>query len=481
MKELASLALDAARVFGASYADIRIIEEQSESIGMKNGQVEKLLSSTNHGFGIRVLADGAWGFAGSFLVEKKEIERVARLAVEIARASALLQKERVVLASTAMVQDSYVTPVNIDPLSAVSLDDKLSILGEAEEIIRSTPGVSISEASMRIIHERKTFASSEGSYIEQEITQSGASLDATAISGNDIQVRSYPNSHGGDIACAGFEFIKGLELKDNAARIAEESVKLLSAKPCPTGAYTVILNGDQLALQVHESCGHPVEFDRVLGMEASFAGTSFLTIDKLNNYKYGSPIVNINADATIPGALGTFGYDDEGVPAQKFDIIRDGIFVGYLTSRETAPIIGQQSNGCMRADGWSKLPLIRMTNINLLPGDSSLDEMISETKDGLYLSTNRSWSIDDKRLNFQFATQIGWEIKNGKLGAMIKNPNYTGITPDFWSSCDAIAGKDEWRVWGLPNCGKGEPMQVAHVAHGAAPARFNNIKVGVGR
>ncbi|MBI4733538.1 MAG: TldD/PmbA family protein, partial [Rubrobacteridae bacterium] len=223
------------------------------------------------------------------------------------------------------------------------------------------------------------------------------------------------------------------------------------------------------------------EFDRVLGMEASFAGTSFLTIDKMSNFRYGSPIVNINADATIPGALGTFGYDDEGVPAQKFDIIKNGIFVGYLTSRETAPVIGQKSNGCMRADGWGKLPLIRMTNINLLPGNSTLDQMISEVKDGLYLATNRSWSIDDKRLNFQFATQVGWEIKNGKLGSMVKNPNYTGITPDFWGSCDAIAGKKEWRVWGLPNCGKGEPMQVAHVAHGAAPARFNNIKVGVGR
>jgi TldD protein len=480
MKELTSLALDAAKIFGASYADIRIIEEQSETINIKNGRVEELVSSTNYGFGIRVLANGAWGFAGSFLVEKKEVERVARLAVEIAKASALLQKERVALAPITAVKDTYVTPIKTDPFSK-SLDDKLSLLSGAEEIIRSTPGVSISEASMRAIRENKIFASSEGGYIEQKITQSGAALDATSISGNDIQIRSYPNSHGGDIACAGYEFIEGLKLKDNAARIAEESVKLLSAKPCPSGEYTVILNGDQMALQVHESCGHPVEFDRVLGMEASFAGTSFLTIDKLNNYKYGSSIVNINSDATIPGALGTFGYDDEGVPAQKFDIIRDGIFVGYLTSRETAPVIGQQSNGCMRADGWGKLPLIRMTNINLLPGDSSLDEMISDIKDGLYLSTNRSWSIDDKRLNFQFATQIGWEIKNGKLGAMVKNPNYTGITPEFWSSCDAIAGKDEWRVWGLPNCGKGEPMQVARVAHGSAPARFNNIKVGVGR
>ncbi len=480
MKELTSLALDVAKTFGATYADIRIIEEQSESIVIKNGRVDEISASTNYGFGVRVLANGAWGFAGSFLVEKPEVERVARLAVEIAKASALLAKQSVELSPVPVVQDRYTSDVQIDPF-AVSLEDKLALLSGAEEIVRKTQGVTISSASMHISREKKIFANLEGSYIEQEITESGAALDAVAIQGSDIQERSYPNSHGGDVASAGYEFIQGMLLKENAPRIAEEAVQLLSAKPCPSGELTIILNGDQLALQVHESCGHPVELDRVLGMEASFAGTSFLTLDKLNTFQYGSPIVNINSDATIPRALGTFGYDDEGVPAQRFDIIKNGMFTGYLTSRETAPVLGQNSNGCMRADGWGRLPLVRMTNVSLLPGDSSLEQMIDGVKDGLFLSTNRSWSIDDKRLNFQFATQIGWEIKNGKLGAMIKNPNYTGITPEFWNSCDAIAGKDEWRVWGLANCGKGEPMQVAHVAHGAAPARFRNVKVGVGR
>ncbi|NCO65559.1 MAG: peptidase C69 [Candidatus Aquicultor secundus] len=480
MKELTSLALDVAKTFGATYADIRIIEEQSESITIKKGRVEEISASTNYGFGVRVLANGAWGFAGSFLVEKPEVERIARLAVEIAKASAILAKQSVGLSPAPIIQDSYKSDVEIDPF-AVSLEDKLALLSEAEEIVRKTQGVTISSASMNISKEKKIFANLEGSYIEQEITESGAVLDAVAIKGSDIQERSYPNSHGGDVSTAGYEFIQGMLLKDNASRIAEEAVQLLSAKPCPSGELTVILNGDQLALQVHESCGHPVELDRVLGMEASFAGTSFLTLDKLNKFQYGSPVVNINSDATIPRALGTFGYDDEGVPAQRFDIIKNGVFAGYLTSRETAPVLRQASNGCMRADGWGRLPLIRMTNVNLLPGNSSLEGMIEGVKDGLFLSTNRSWSIDDKRLNFQFATQIGWEIKNGKLGAMIKNPNYTGITPEFWNSCDAIAGKDEWRVWGLANCGKGEPMQVAHVAHGAAPARFRNVKVGVGR
>ena len=480
MKELALLALDVAKAYGATYADIRIIERQNEAIIVKNGRVEELGTSTNFGFGVRVIADGAWGFAGSFLVERAEIERVARLAVETAKASALVKHQSVRLAPAPVVTDTYTSPLLKDPFE-IALQDRLALLSEAEEIIRKTQGVSIASASMEMARQKKVFANLEGSYIEQEITECGAGIHAMAISGNDIQERSYPNSHGGDSATAGYEFIEGLELGDHAARIAEEAVQLLSAKECPSGELTIILDGNQLALQVHESCGHPVELDRVLGMEASFAGTSFLTLDKLDKLRYGSPIVNINADATIPGALGTFAYDDEGIPAQRFDIVKDGMFKGYLTSRETAPILGQASNGCMRADGWGRLPLIRMTNINLLPGDSSLAEMIDGVKDGLYLSTNRSWSIDDKRLNFQFATEIGWEIKNGKLGAVIKNPNYTGLTPEFWNSCDAIAGQDEWRVWGLANCGKGEPMQVSHVAHGAAPARFRNVKVGVGR
>jgi TldD protein len=264
-----------------------------------------------------------------------------------------------------------------------------------------------------------------------------------------------------------------------AERVAEEAVALLSAPQCPSGRRDIIIEGGQLALQVHESIGHPIELDRVLGTEASYAGTSFLTLDKLNSLKYGSGIVNVVADATVPGGLGTFGYDDEGVPAQRVDIIRDGLFVGYLTSRETAPVIGRRSGGAMRADGWRNIPLIRMTNVNLLPGDRELDDLIADTDGGLYLATNRSWSIDDHRLNFQFGTEIAHEIKGGKLGQMYKNPTYTGITPEFWNSCDAICDHRHWQMWGTPNCGKGEPGQTAHVGHGVAPARFRNVQVGV--
>ncbi len=277
-----------------------------------------------------------------------------------------------------------------------------------------------------------------------------------------------------------------MDLANHGARIGEEAVKLLAAPQCPSGVTTIVLDGPQAALQVHESCGHPIELDRVLGMEAGFVGKSFLTIDKLGHYRYGSDIVNMTADATLSGGLGTFGWDDEGVPAQRSSIVTNGIFTGYLMSRDTAPILGLTSNGCVRADGWNRLPMIRMTNVNLEPGTWTLDDLIADTADGIYMSINKSWSIDDLRLNFQFGVELAYEIKHGKLGRMLKNATYTGITPQFWGSCDAICNRaicnrDEWVVWGTPNCGKGEPMQTMRTGHGAAPARFRNVQVGVGR
>jgi TldD protein len=234
-----------------------------------------------------------------------------------------------------------------------------------------------------------------------------------------------------------------------------------------------------MALQVHESCGHPIELDRVFGSEASYAGTSFLTPDKVGGFRYGSDLVNLTADATLPGGCGSFGYDDEGVPAQRTPIVERGLFEGYLTSRETAARLGWKSNGSMRADGWNRMPLVRMTNVNLEPGDWALDEMIEDMRDGLYFESTKSWSIDDRRLNFQFATEIGWEVKDGSLGGMLRNPTYQGVTPEFWGRCDAIGNRDHWRLWGVLNCAKGEPMQLMHVGHGAAPTRFSKVRVGV--
>jgi TldD protein len=478
MRDLINQVLDLARVKKVTYADIRVVRRQSEEIAVKNGKVEALTRDEDHGFGIRVLFRGAWGFACSSKMNKAEMEKTLDRAWKIARESSKIEEKEILIPAGPGVVARYHTPFSVDPL-AVSMDQKIRLLLESDAILRRNPKVKISEAFLGAYANEKTFASTEGSFIEQRIVECGAGISATAIEGSEMQVRSYPNSFRGNFATRGYEWVEGLKIPDHAERIAEEAVQLLSAKPCPSGLTTVILDGAQLALQVHESIGHPIELDRILGTEASYAGTSFLSTDKVGSFQYGSEKVNIVADATASGGLGTFGYDDEGIQAQRTSILSQGRLVNLLTSRETAPLLGKESNGTMRADGWNRIPLIRMTNINLEPGDWTLERMIADTEEGLLLSTNRSWSIDDQRINFQFGTEIGWEIRKGKLGAMVKNPTYTGITPQFWNSCDAVADRDHWQMWGTPNCGKGEPGQVAHVGHGTAPARFRNVRVGV--
>jgi TldD protein len=478
MKHLVQNILDTAKLKKVPYADIRIVRRQNEEIEVKNGKVEGLMHDEDFGFGIRVLSQGAWGFACSSKVTRKEMEVVLGKALKIAKASSKAKGKEILFPSISPVTDRYTTPISIDPFD-VAPEKKIGLLLKADEIIRRNKKVKISEAILGSYKTEKTFASTGGSYIEQEIVECGAGIAATAIEGDEIQVRSYPNSFRGNFATRGYEWIERLALADRAERVAEEASQLLGAKPCPSKVTTLILDGSQLALQVHESVGHPIELDRILGTEASYAGTSFLQPGMVGHFKYGSDLVNVVADATYPGGLGTFGYDDEGIKAQRVPILSQGILVNLLTSRETAHHLGRESNGTMRADGWNRIPLIRMTNINLEPGEWTLDQMVAGTEEGLFLTTNRSWSIDDKRINFQFGTEVGWEIKNGKLGEMVKNPTYTGITPTFWNSCDAIADRNHWQMWGTPNCGKGEPGQVAHVGHGAAPARFRNVQVGV--
>jgi len=459
------------------YADVRLIRGQTETIVVKDGKVEALSRQKDAGVGIRVLMGGGWGFASTSNLSGAEMKKTANRALEIARASAMVAKEKVRLAPVERYKDTYATPILKDPF-AVSLDDKINLLVSCCDILKKNPKIVVAEATMNFYDTEKLFASTEGSLLEQKIVESGAGYTATAAEPGNIQRRSYPNSHGGDFATRGWEFIEDMNLLGNAERVRNEAVALLSAPACPSGKKDIIIAGSQVALQVHESCGHPIELDRVLGTEISLAGGSFMTLDKLGKLRYGSPKVNIVADATTPGGLGSFGYDDEGVKAQRADIIREGLFVGYLTSRETAPVVGAVSNGTMRADGWNRIPLIRMTNVNLLPGEWPLEDLIADTKEGLFIDVNKSWSIDDRRLNFQFGCEAAWEIKDGKLGQLYKNPVYTGITPEFWNSCDAVANEKQWHVWGVPNCGKGEPMQTAHVAHGASPARFRNVLVG---
>jgi TldD protein len=481
MRDLTDRALDTAARLGAAYADTRVVHRNEESVAVKSGRVEGVATGESEGFGVRVLVDGAWGFAASYRLDLDEADRVAALAVRIARASATALRDRVALDDRPPAHGRYETPVEEDPF-AVPLERKIGDLLAADRAAGAIKGISFTESSYGAVREQKTFAATDGSYTEQVITHIGAAVEANAIEGDEHQRRSYPDA-GGGWGAGGYELIRALDLGGNAASHAEEAVALLSAPQCPSGVATVILDPSQLYNQVHESCGHPTELDRVFGTEASYAGTSFLTTDKLDEgFRYGSDLITIVADATAPGGMGTFGWDDEGVAAQAVDLVRNGIFVGYQTSRETAPRIGRSSGGAMRADGWNRIPLIRMTNINLLPVDGmSLDDIVADTDDGLYLTTNRSWSIDDRRLNFQFATEVAYEIKGGKRGRLLRNPTYTGITYEFWRSCDAVGDASSWVMLGTPNCGKGEPSQAAHVGHGVSGARFRNVQVGVGK
>jgi TldD protein len=482
MRELSERSLDTAVQLGATYADVRVVHRLEESIDVKSGRVEGVASGESEGFGVRVLVDGGWGFSSSSVMNAAEADRVAAEAVRIARASATALRDRVVLDDRPPAHGTYATPVAEDPF-AVPLEQKIGDLLAADEELRRIEGVAFTESRYDAQRETRTFAATDGSWTEQTLTHVGAGIEANAIEGDAHQRRSYPDADGGPFNAAGYEYVRGLDLAGHAGPLAEECVALLSAPQCPSGRFTIVLDPSQLYLQVHESCGHPTELDRVFGTEASYAGTSFLTTDKLaNGFRYGSDLVTIVADATAPAGMGTFGWDDEGVAAQAVPLVQDGIFVGYLSSRETAPRIGRRSGGAMRADGWNRIPLIRMTNVNLLPRPGmTLGDIVADTDDGLYLASNRSWSIDDRRLNFQFATEVAYEIKGGKKGRLFKNPTYTGITYEFWRSMDAVGDESSWVMMGTPNCGKGEPGQGAHVGHGCSGARFRDVQVGVGK
>jgi TldD protein len=481
VRDLLARALDTAAVRGARYADARYVHRETEDALVRNGVLDAVSRQESAGFSVRAIADGAWGFAASQVLTAAEADRVAALAVAVARASALVKSSDVRLAPVAAARAVYRTPIEIDPF-AVPLAERVDLLLRADAAMRTVKGLRTTRASTEIWREHKLFRSSEGADIEQTLVETGCGIEAEAVGEGEMQRRSYPNSGGRHQNTAGWEFVLRQDLVGHAPRIAEEAVALLSARPCPQDVRTtVILSGNQVALQVHESCGHPIELDRALGHEAAFAGTSFLTPDRLGSFRYGSQHVNIQIDAVAPGGLGTFGFDDEGVPATSGWAVREGRFVGYLTSRETAAALGVAPNGTMRADGWARLPLIRMTNVSLMPGVWRLADLIADTDDGILMDTNRSWSIDDRRLNFQFGTEVAWEIRHGRLGAMLRNPTYTGITPEFWGACDAVCGEADWVMWGTPNCGKGQPGQSAHTGHGAAPARFRNVRVGVMR
>ncbi|MEX1162720.1 MAG: TldD/PmbA family protein [Nitriliruptor sp.] len=475
--DLAGAAVEAALAAGATYADARLVRRRSERIAARNGEFETVATAEDLGIGVRALIGSSWGFAATSDLTDAAAAKAGAEATATAKASALVPGKGLELADVEVRQDTYRTPHEEDPF-AVPLSEKVELVTGVTRDMLGVDGVAVATAQLMFWDTEKWFVSSQGHRIAQHLVETGCGMDATAVGDQETQRRSYPQSFG-HVETGGYEVVRRFDLPANAVPIAEEAVQLLTAAPCPAGEMDLILDSTQLALQIHESVGHATELDRILGWEAAFAGTSFLDLEQLGSLRYGSELMNITADATIPGALSTFGYDDEGTPAQKVDIVREGTWVGVLSGRDSAHLAGLPPGGMVRADGFNRLPMVRMTNVGLLPGEGTMEEIVADTARGVVMAQNRSWSIDDKRLNFQFGCEIGWEVVDGERTRMVKNPTYTGITPTFWGSLDRLAGEDEWVPWGLPNCGKGQPMQVGHTGHPASPGRFRNVRVGV--
>jgi TldD protein len=474
---LATAAVEAALTAGATYADSRLVRRRSERIAARNGELETVATDEDLGIGVRALIGSSWGFAATSELTDAAAATAGATATATAKASALVPGSDLQLADVEVAQDTYETPHGDDPF-LVPLSEKVDLVTGVTRTMLEVEGVAVTTAQLMFWDTEKWFVSSQGHRIFQHLVESGCGMDATAVGERETQRRSYPQSFG-HVETGGYEVVRRFDLPAHAGAIAEEAVQLLSADECPAGEMDLILESSQLALQIHESVGHAIELDRILGWEAAFAGTSFLDLDQLGTMRYGSELMNITADATIPGALATFGYDDEGTPAQRVPIVEAGTWVGVLSGRDSAHLAGLPPGGMVRGDGFNRLPMVRMTNVGLLPGEGSLEDIIADTEHGVLMATNRSWSIDDKRLNFQFGCEIGWEVVDGERTRMVKNPTYTGITPRFWGSLDRLAGEDEWMPWGVPNCGKGQPMQVGHTGHPASPGRFSNVRVGV--
>ena len=462
----------------AEYADARFVHTCAQKLSTRNGALDQLDLHESEGIGVRVRVGGAWGFAAVRGSDRRDVEAALERALAVATAQPAAAGSE--LAPEPPAEGSWENAVGRDPF-AVPLEDKLAVLAGIDAGLRTVPGVNVTLARFEALRVEKLFASSEGALCEQRVTECGGGIAAVAVDGSESQIRSYPASHGGHVAQGGYERFLALDLPGAAPRVSEEAVALLRAPACPPGRTTLVLAGEQLGLQVHESVGHAVELDRVLGREVSYAGTSFVPADGIGRLRFASERVSVTADAGTPGGLGSYRWDDEGVEARPLPIVREGVLAGFLSSRETAAEIGlRRSGGCMRADGFARQPIVRMTNVNLEPGYAgTLDDLLADTGEGLLIETNRSWSIDNRRLNFQFEGEAAWEIKGGERGRLLRNPSYAGLTPDFWGSCDAVCSETDWRLISLLDCGKGEPGQVMRVSHGSAPARFRDVEVGV--
>jgi TldD protein len=474
---LADISLNTARKLGVTYADIRINRYRNEFIATREQQVQNVSRGQNFGFGVRVLYKGTWGFASSRSVTPEDVRRITQQAVEIARANSAYQRKRISMVPVEKVVTTWKNAYEKDPF-AVSIDDKIQFLLSLNESAMKTPGVSFVNSTMGFVNEQKFYASTDGSRIEQYIIRVDPSFTVTAVNraNGDFQSRS---SLGGPQGM-GYEYMEKHDWKKEAQQAGEEAVMKLKAKAVEPGKYDLVLHPSHLWLTIHESVGHPTELDRSLWMEANYAGTSFLTPDKIGTLQFASKIMNFVADRTQPAGLATVGYDDEGVPGQRWHLIKDGMFVDWQTTRDLAPMIGhKKSYGCNHGDSWGSITFPRMPNVSLQPGadNTSLDDLIAGVEKGILIYGDGSYSIDQQRYNFQFGGQVFWEIKNGKRGEMLRDVAYQSRTTDFWNSCDGLGGEATYELGGTFSDGKGEPGQSNSVSHGCPVARFRQVNV----
>jgi len=476
-RDLADAALDTARKAGASYADIRINRYRNQFIFTRDRRVQNIVNTEDYGFGVRVIAGGTWGFASSSVVTADEIAKVAAQAVGIAKANAAINAEPVKLAPVDAYNETWNTPVAKNPFE-MPLQPKLDLLLQINEEALKVPGASFVSASMLFVNEHKYFASTEGSHIEQSLMRSYPSFSVTAVD------RASGKFYSRDCLAApsgmGYEYVESYPLLQEAKVAAEEAVAMHKAKPVQPGQKTLILHPTNPWLTIHESVGHPTELDRALGYEANFAGTSFLTTDKLGTFAFGSKLVNIIADKTQERGMATCGFDDDGVKTTRWPLITDGVFVDYQTTRDQAHLINQKaSHGCSYADNWSSVPFQRMPNVSLQPGEKDLSEqdILSATDDGIYIKGDGSYSIDHQRYNFQFSGQTFWEVKGGKITTQLRDVAYQSNTPEFWKSCDLLGGQSTYLLGGAFSDGKGQPTQTNSVSHGCPIARFARVNI----
>ncbi len=476
MKEWVDYALEVMSSLNIDYGDARLRGTDMEFVRTYNDVLKNVRNNKELGIGIRILLDGRWGFAATPYLTKDKIAETVKKAAGIAKAASRVEQKPIILTNDKPVVDTYRTKIEKNPFE-VSLSKKADTLFEVYNKASKVDKVKKVDGFMYFQKIHQFFKSTEGADLENEVYISGAAYEITAVGENDFQTRNYQMFP----KAKGYEWIEEQPIVENAEKLAEDAVKKLEAKKGPSGKKDLILMPSHLALTIHESVGHPTELDRVLGWEANFAGTSFATTEKLNNFQYGSKVVNFVADNTLEEAIGTWGFDDDGIPGKRWHIVKDGILINYGTTRETAHYIGkEESMGCNRADSYASQPINRIPNLSLMPGKEklSLDELIADTKDGVLIDGRGSYSIDQRRYNFQFGGDMFYEIKNGKITQPLKDVTYQSITPDFWNSCDAICDENHWELYGVLNCGKGEPGQRMQMSHGAAPARFRDIELG---